>query len=91
MKNFAVFLEGTNFWLARDGGRKHFGFFVTKRVEALSEEEAAQLAVQATRGDPNLSGQKDNPLSPTVVVKVVHELSASNKMSDTELVLFEME
>lgn len=91
MNNYAVFLEGNNFLLDAEGIRKHFGFFVTKRVIAYSEVEAGKMATQAVWDDPILSGQDSNPSVPTVVVKVIHELFRSNNMHDTQYSFFEMD
>ena len=91
MKSYAIFLEGTNFLLSIEGRKKLAGFFITKRVEATSKEEAGQIAVEAAWNDPTVSGQKDKLPAPDIEIKVIHELPWSNKMKDTGYVFFEME
>lgn len=87
--NFAVFLMGENFLV---GGEPVLqGFFVTKGIEAVSEDAAAAQAIAAVRADPRFAGTGsivDNVL-PTITVKVVHQLP--HLMSDTEFQFFPME
>ena len=85
--NFAVFLMGENFLAA--GQPELQGFFITKRIEASSEEIAAAQAVAAVKADPQFSQVPS--VAPTVTVKVVHQLPESNHMKDTEYLFFPME
>ena len=91
MKNYAVFLEGSNFLLNEQGAEKLHGFFITKRIVASSKNEAGAAAIQAVWRDPKIAGQESNVPAPHIEVKVVHELPGSNQMKDTGYVLFEME
>lgn len=84
--NFAVFLMGENFLVA--GCPELQGFFITKRIEAPSEETAAAQAVSAIKTDPRLC-QADS-VAPTITVKVIHQLAESNRMKDTEYIFFPM-
>lgn len=85
--NVAVLLMGENFPVA--GQPKLQGFFITKRVEASSEEVAAAQAVAAVKADPQFS--QSSFVEPTVTVNVVHQLPESNLMKDTEYLFFPME
>lgn len=54
MTNYAVFLEGNDFELSRNGSKEVLGFFVTVRVESQSEQEAASRAIEIVKADPQL-------------------------------------
>jgi len=49
MRNFVVFVQGENFNLEVDGKLQPAGSFVSRRIEAETEEEASS-AVVAQRG-----------------------------------------
>jgi hypothetical protein len=87
--NFAVFLMGENFLM--DGEPELQGFFITKGIEALSEEAAAAQAIDAVRADPRFAGTASSIVNvpPTITVKVVHQLP--HLMSDTNYLFFPME
>ncbi|MBF8164054.1 hypothetical protein [Ectopseudomonas hydrolytica] len=92
MKNYAVFLEGSNFELTRKGAKEVVGFFVTVRVETASEDEATALAIEIVKSYELLK-EAFNPnatATPRLEAKVVHELLPSNKMKNTEPVFFPM-
>nr|WP_199045277.1 hypothetical protein [Dyella sp. ASV24] len=91
MGNYAVFLEGNNFWLSNEGRGSLSGFFMTKRVEARDSDEAGQLAIRDLWLHPELAGQEKNTPTPSIEVKVVHELPDSIKMKDTELAIYPMD
>lgn len=91
MKNYAVFLEGANFRLRSHEPAVLSGFFVTKRVLASSPEEAAALAVRSAWQDPRVAGQEQNTPRPHMQATVVHELLDSNRMSDTDYEIFDMD
>ena len=92
MKHYAVFLEGSNFLLSdAQGTSKLYGFFATRSVRANSSEEASTAAVHLVWRDPKISGQEKVNPAPSIDVKVVHELLASNEAIDTGFILFEME
>jgi len=92
MGNYAVFLEGKNFGLSRNGSNELFGFFVTVRVEAESEREAEITATALIESDPQLADayKADANETPKIEVKVVHQLLPENKMKNTELIFFSM-
>lgn len=87
--NFAVFLMGENFLLGPQPTLQ--GFFVTKGIEALSEEAAAAQAVAAVKADHQFAGALSTPAQPrpTITVKVVHQLP--HLMGDTDYTFFPME
>ena len=93
MTNYAVFLEGNDFELSRNGSKEAFGFFVTVRVESQSEQEAASRAIEIVKADPQLEEafRADTSKIPRIEAKVVHELLSENTMKNTELVFFPME
>lgn len=93
MKNYAVFLEGNDFELSRNGHKKALGFFVTVRVEATSEQEAASTATELMKSHLELKEayEEKADTSPNIAVKVVHELLPENKMMDTEFTFYSME
>lgn len=55
MTNYAVFLQGDNFELSREGRKQLLGFFVTVRVEAESEAEAGNKAIRLVKSDSQLA------------------------------------
>jgi hypothetical protein len=87
--NFAVFLMGENFLLP--GHTSLQGFFVTKGLSAQNEQVAAAQAVAAVKADLTLadSFSLSKATSPTLTVKVVHQLP--HVMKDTEYFFFPME
>jgi len=93
MPNFAVFLEGSNFELSRNGLNEVVGFFVSVRVEAQSEQEAANCAIEVVKSDPLLQQEFRPEASaiPRIDAKVVHELQPESKMKNTEFIFFPME
>jgi hypothetical protein len=93
MTNYAVFLEGNDFELSRNGSKEALGFFVTVRVESQSEQEAASRAIEIIKADPQLGEalRADTGKNPRIEVKVVHELLPENNMKNTEFVFFPME
>jgi hypothetical protein len=93
MANYAVFLEGNDFELSRNGRKEIVGFFVTVRVETDSEHEAASRAIDAVKSDPLLKEAFGSEAStiPRIDTKVVHELLPENKMKNTEFTFFPME
>ncbi len=93
MTNYAVFLEGNDFELSRNGSKEALGFFVTVRVESQSEQEAASRAIEVVKADPQLEEafRADTGKNPRIEAKVVHELLPENTMKNTEFVFFPME
>ena len=92
MKNYAVFLQGNNFPLTRNGIQDKLGFFITVRVEAENEEKASSLATELVKSDPELAeayGTNDTT-RPNIEVKVVHELLPENTMNKTEFFFYSM-
>ena len=87
--NFAVFLMGENFLLGQKPTLQ--GFFVTKGIEATSEEDAAAQAVAAVKADDQFASalSTSSQPSPTITVKVVHQLP--HLMGDTDYIFFPME
>ncbi len=92
MTNYAVFLQGDNFELSRDGRKQLLGFFVTVRVEAESEADAGNKAIQLVKSDSHLADafMAGTAASPEIQVKVVHQLLPENKMTRTEYSFFPM-
>jgi hypothetical protein len=93
MPNYAVFVEGNDFQLSRNGRKEVVGFFVTVRVVTDSEREAASCAIEVVRSDPMLQEAfrpGAGPI-PRIQVKVVHELMPDNKMKNTQFTFFPME
>ena len=93
MKNYAVFLQGNDFYLTRNGSEDALGFFVTVRVEAENEEKASSLATELIKSDPELAEaySVNTSTRPKIDVKVVHELLPENKMNKTEFFFYSME
>ncbi len=93
MANYAVFLEGNNFELMREGRKNRFGFFVTVRVDSPSEHDAKDSAISLVRSAPELQEafQNTSEIKPSIEAKVVHELLPENKMKNTEFKFFPME
>ena len=93
MPNYAVFLEGNDFALSRNGRREVVGFFVTVRVETESEHEAASRAIEVVKSNSMLQeafGPEPGAV-PRIEAKAVHELMPDNKMKNTEFTFFPME
>jgi hypothetical protein len=91
MGNYAVFLEGNNFRLGEEDGQSLSGFFITKRVEASSGDEARRIAIQDLWRHSELVDQDRNIPAPSIEVKAVHELPGWIKMKDTEMTTFPMD
>jgi hypothetical protein len=93
MANYAVFLEGNNFELARGTNKELLGFFVTVRVESPTEQEAANSAILFIKSAPQLEAafQVGGITTPSIEVKVIHELLPENMMKNSEFVFFPME
>jgi hypothetical protein len=93
MENYAVFLQGNDFELTRNGVRRALGFFVTVRVESKGKAEAAKSAIELVKSDPELAGAyRANVLgTPSIEVKVVHQLLPENKMNRTEFFFYSMD
>ena len=86
--NFAVFLMGENFLVGDQPTLQ--GFFITKGIETISKEAAAQ-AICAVKADPRFAASSSTVANvpPTVTAKVVHQLP--HLMSDTDYLFFPME
>jgi hypothetical protein len=93
MPTYAVFLEGNDFELSRNGRNEVVGFFVTVRVETDSEHEAASRAIEVVKSDPMLQEafRPEASVIPRINAKVVHELPSENKMKNTKFTFFPME
>lgn len=93
MPNYAVFLEGNDFELSRNGRKEVVGFFVTVRVETESEQEAASRAIEVVKLAPLLQEafRPEASAMPRIEAKVVHELLPENKMKNTEFTFFPTE
>lgn len=93
MTNYAVFLEGEDFELTRDGGKDLFGFFVTVRVEAESVREAEREAIELIKSDPTLAEAFKSVGKEALRInsRVVHQLLPENRMDKTEYTFFPME
>ncbi len=77
MKKFRVFLRGENFLLKEEGSVKRFGFYTTRFVEALDEDQAEQTAVELVRKEDQLQEAVWNDQSdpPMIFVEEIDEIS----------------
>ena len=93
MPNYAIFIDGQNFLLDLEGKEERFGFFITKRLIADSEEVAISQAFASLRSDPKLAPayEKADLVQPTLSVEVVHELNQDNEMNDTGYTFYRMD
>ncbi|MDX8400211.1 MAG: hypothetical protein R8K20_08170 [Gallionellaceae bacterium] len=93
MTNYAVFLQGSDFELSRGGKKEALGFFITVRVDAQTEEEAASAAIGVVKSDHQLEEafRAEATKVPIIEVKVIHELPPENMMKNIEFVFFTME
>ncbi len=63
MKKYIVRLEGSNYFLADEGGPRRFGFATTRHVEATSPEAAEKAAIREVREDDQLNASLLNDAS----------------------------
>jgi len=93
MNNYAVFIEGNDFLLTHGDTKEALGFFVTVRVEANSEDEAINTAIEIVKSNPKLAEAYTTNLNkkPSLKVNVVHELLPDNKMNNTGFTFYPME
>jgi len=89
MRNFVIFVQGENFSLEIDGEIKPAGFFASRRAEAETEDEAANMVVTQLLAEPEIRG-KELP-DYTMLVKVAHEMPLEHKNIYTGFTLFPME
>src|SRR5713226_7722507 len=78
MPHYRVIVNGRNFWLRYDTGPKCLGFFATRFVQAASEIEAENAAVELIKQDPKLVGIVLNGSadSPMIYVEDIEEVEA---------------
>ena len=93
MTVYAVFLEGNDFELSRNGRKEMLGFFVTVRIESQSEQEAASRAIEIVKADPQLEEafRADTGKNPRIQAKLVHEILPGNTMKNNEFVFYPMD
>lgn len=84
--NYAVLLMGENFLVAGQPGLR--GFFITRRIDASSEEIAKAQAIAAVMADAQLS--RAASVEPTVTVKAVHPIAESSHVRETRYFFFPM-
>jgi hypothetical protein len=89
MKNFVLFLEGENFNLEVGGITQRVGFFTSRRVEAETEDEASNIAIELLLKEKELefNALQDYKVS----VKVVHEMPIDHKNTYSGFSFFPME
>jgi hypothetical protein len=77
MKKFRVFMRGENFLLKEEGAVKRCGFYTTRFVEALDEDQAEQNAVELVRKEDQLRDAVWNDQSdpPMIFVQEIDEIS----------------
>ena len=77
MKKFRVLLRGENFLLNYEGEVKRHGFYTTRFVEALNEDEAELAAVELIRKDNRLREAVGNgrPDPPMIFAEEIEEIS----------------
>ena len=77
MKKFRVFVRGENFHLKEEGSVKRFGFYTTRFVEALDEDQAEQTAVELVRSEDQLREAVCNDQSdpPMIFVEEIDQIS----------------
>ena len=89
MRNFVIFLEGENFNLEVDGKIQSVGFFASRRVEAETENEASNIAIELLLKEKEL---ECNTLQDyKVSVKVVNEMPIEHKNTYSGFTFFPME
>ena len=93
MRNFVTFTHGENFILEVDGKVQLAGFFATRRVEAKSEAEATEMALNLLRSEPELSKSESSEagLVSNLTVMVVHEMPMEHKNTYSGYTLYAME
>jgi hypothetical protein len=84
--SYAVLLMGENFLVAGQPGLR--GFFITRRIDASSEETAKAEAIAAVIADARLS--RAASVEPTVTVKAVHPIAESSRVTETRYFFFPM-
>lgn len=91
-RKFAVFIDGKNFLLTMEGKEQALGFFVTKRVYAENDQQAADMALAAVRNDSIfISAYKQAHISnPTVAAKLVKEITDVGAMEDSGYTFYPM-
>jgi hypothetical protein len=89
MRNFVIFLEGENFNLKVDGKIQSVGFFASRRVEAETENEASNIAIELILKEKELefNALQDYKVS----VKVVHDMPIDHKNTYSGFTFFPME
>ena len=63
MPAFTVTINGRNFLTEIDGIPKRLGFFTTRDVEAVDQQQAVAIAMQLMRGSDKLRALVSNPAS----------------------------
>lgn len=77
MKKFRVFLRGEHFFLKEEGLVERYGFYTTRFVEALDEDQAEQTAVELVRKEDQLREAvwNDQPDPSMIFVEEIVEIS----------------
>jgi hypothetical protein len=81
MKNFVIFVQGEPYLFEVDGKVQKAGFFATRRAEAKTESEAAQVVIQQLKIEPELRADSAliTGVVPELEVKVAHEMPMEHK------------
>ncbi len=93
MRNFVVFVEGSNFNLEIDGKIQLMGFFATRRVEAKTEDEAANIVLERIVKEPELgiSNNAVQGIESSLNAKNVYEMPPDHENKYHGFTFFPME
>lgn len=92
MPKYAVILEGRNFPIVTDKGVQLLGFYATRKVKAENEEEAALMAMEMVRSDPELLAvvDRDKTTQPKLFVKSTETIGWWGDMKSSGYTFFPM-
>lgn len=93
MPKYEVMLEGKNFPVFVDGKTEVLGFFVTRKVKAVSEKEAELKAVAMVRGDKKLISTLDtsHDAKPKIYLDNINQLSWWSLLGGSGYIFYPME
>jgi hypothetical protein len=83
MNRYNILLNGRNFLINTKNGLKTLGFYTTRIVEAVSEEESAIFALDILKNDKELIDMTKNKESNPPML-YVDEISLINDLTDAE-------
>jgi len=77
MPHFRVQLKGLNFWLKMDGKTRRVGFYTTRFVDAVDEDQAETKSVHLLSDDRRLHGALNEPGDPPeIIIEEIDEVDA---------------